>query len=577
MAYRPPLADIAFTLEHVAGLREISTWPGLEHADLETTVGVLEEAGRFVAEVIAPLNRIGDDVGSRLHADGTVTTPTGTPEAYRRFVDAGWAALSFPAEYGGGGFPWVTTIAFQEMMTSANMGFSLCPLLTQGAIELLLHHASEEQRATYLPKLLTGEWTGTMNLTEPDAGSDVGALRSRAVPKDDGSYRISGTKIFITYGEHDLADNIIHLVLARTPGAPAGTKGISVFIVPKFLVSSDGSLGERNAVECLKVEHKLGIHASPTCVMEFDEATGFLIGDECTGMRSMFTMMNNARLSVGLEGLSVAEASFQHAVAYAHDRRQGRVTGASGAEPSAIVEHPDVRLMLGTMRAYIDALRALLYFDASQVDRAKLHPDPDERRSASELVSLLTPVCKAWSTDLGVELSSLGLQVHGGMGFIEETGAAQYWRDSRIAPIYEGTNGIQAIDLVLRKLSLGGGAVFDRLLETVATDAGKTPELAAVLRVTAELRAALAAGRVDDALAGATPFLRMLGTLLGDWLLQRIAAISSGLLDHGDGDGDYLRQRIAVAALYRGRILPSVLGLEASATAGVADLAALAL
>ncbi|MEZ5216993.1 MAG: acyl-CoA dehydrogenase [Ilumatobacteraceae bacterium] len=562
MPYRPPLEEMQFVLEHVAGAGEISSWPGLEHADLGTMAGLLEEAGRFVAEVIAPLQRVGDEQPATRHDDGSVTTPPGTPEAYAKFVDSGWGGISFPEAIGGGGFPWITTIAIQEMLSTANMGFSLCPLLTQGAIELLWHHGSPEQQVTYLPKMVSGEWTGTMNLTEPDAGSDVGALRTKAVKQDDGTYKISGTKIFITYGEHDLADNIVHLVLARTPEAPAGTKGISVFIVPKFVLDANGNPGERNRVECLKIEHKAGIHASPTAVLEFDEATGFLIGEEQTGMRSMFTMMNNARLSVGLQGLSVAEGARQLALQYAHDRIQSRAVGSSEPGPSPIIEHPDVKLMLATMTAGVEAMRSLLYFDAVQVDRAASHPDEAERRAANDLSALLTPICKAWSTDLGVELSSLGIQVHGGMGYIEETGAAQYWRDSRIAPIYEGTNGIQAIDLLLRKLPLGGGAVVDDLFAQVEKEAGDTPALAATRNALGYLRAATTEGRVLDALAGATPFLRMFGNVLGDWLLQRGANAARSLLDAGTGDAEFLKRRVAVADFFRTRILPTTVGLE---------------
>ena len=575
MAYRPPIEHVNFVLEHVAGAGEIATWPGLEHADLETMASLFDEAGRFVAEVVDPLRGPGDEVGSVRNADGTVTTPPGAREAYTKFVESGWSGISFPESVGGGGFPWIATIVVQEFLATASMGFALCPLLTQGAIELLLHHGSEELRETYVPKMVSGEWTGTMNLTEPDAGSDVGALRAKALRSDDGTYRISGTKIFITYGEHDLAENIIHLVLARTPDAPVGTKGISVFVVPKFLVNPDGSLGERNRVECLKIEHKIGIHASPTAVLEFDDAVGYLIGDEQTGMRSMFTMMNNARLSVGLQGLAVAEGARQLATQYSHDRRQSRAVNSTESGPSPIVEHPDVRVMLGTMAAGAEAMRSLLYLDAVNVDRAKHHPDAEVRSAANDLVALLTPICKGWSTDLGTELSSLGIQIHGGMGYVEETGAAVFWRDSRIAPIYEGTNGIQAIDLVLRKLPLGGGSVVDDLFALVEKEAGETDALAATLRAMAYLRSALADKRLEDALAGATPFLTMVGNVLGDWMLQRGAAAARQLLDAGSGDAAFLAQRIAVAAFFRQRILPRTLGLEAAVTAGSAGLAAI--
>ena len=572
MPYRPPLAEIAFALKHHADLDQLATWCGNPSADLATTVGLLEEAGRFVAEVFAPLASTGDEHGCVRNPNGTVSTPPGTPEAYQKFVESGWGGISFPEQFGGGGLPWVVTIAFQEMLAAANMGFSLCPLLTQGAIELLLHHASPQQHDLYLPRMIGGQWTASMNLTEPDAGSDVGALRTTAVPQSDGTYRVSGTKIFITYGEHDLAENIVHLVLARTPNATPGTKGISIFIVPKFVPAADGSCGERNGVECLKIEHKIGIHASPTCVLEFNEAVGFLIGDEGAGMRAMFTMMNNARLSVGVEGLATAEAAYQLAAEYAHNRVQGRLAGARDTGHSPIAAHPDVRLMLATMRAHIDAMRALLYFDAAQVDRAASHPNDDERRDAHNLVALLTPLCKSWCSDVGIEMASLGIQIHGGMGYIEETGAARLWRDSRIAPIYEGTNGIQAIDLVTRKLLLEGGSTLDRLLARVAAEAGETTELAAVQRATQWMRTALGEQRIDDALAGATPYLRMLATVVADWVIQRSASAAQAELDAGSDTVTFLENRIASATVFRNRVLPTVLGLERSATTGYSDL-----
>ena len=381
--YVPPLRDIRFVLEQLVDLDGLSKLEPFAHADPDTVLGVIEESGRFMAEVVAPLNRVGDTAGSTLDGDGTVTTPPGFKEAYRQYVEAGWGAVPFPAEYGGGGFPWLVGVVMQEMLTTANMAFSLCPLLTQGAIDMLPHHGSAEQQATYLPKMVTGEWTGTMNLTEPQAGSDVGAVRTKAVPAGDGTWRITGQKIFITFGEHDLADNIIHLVLARTPDAPPGTKGISCFIVPKFLVNDDGSLGERNDVRCVSIEHKMGIKASPTCVMSYGEAggaVGYLIGEENQGMRYMFTMMNNARLSVGLEGLALAERAYQDALRYAQERRQGRAAGAPAGEQSPIIEHPDVRRMLLTMKASIEAMRALIYTNAVSIDLARHHPDPAERR-----------------------------------------------------------------------------------------------------------------------------------------------------------------------------------------------------
>jgi 3-(methylthio)propanoyl-CoA dehydrogenase len=439
--YVPPLRDIRFVLEQLVDLDGLSKLEAYAHADPETVLGVIEESGKFMAEVIAPLNRVGDTVGSALDGDGNVTTPTGFKQAYRQYVEAGWGAVPFPGEFGGGGFPWLVAVVMQELMNSASMAFALCPLLTQGAIDMLEQHGSPAQQATYLEKMVTGEWAGTMNLTEPQAGSDLGAVRAKAVPADDSTWRISGQKIFITFGEHDLAGNIIHLVLARVPDAPPGTRGISCFIVPKYLVNDDGSLGARNDLGCVSIEHKLGIHASPTCVMSYGDAggaVGHLIGEANQGMRYMFTMMNTARLSVGLQGLAIAERAYQDALRYAQERRQGGVVGAPKRESSPIVEHPDVRRMLLTMKAYIEAMRALLYTNAVSIDLARHHHDLAEREARRELVELLTPVSKAWCTDLGVELASVGLQVHGGMGYVEKTGVAQYLRDSRISPDLRG-------------------------------------------------------------------------------------------------------------------------------------------
>jgi alkylation response protein AidB-like acyl-CoA dehydrogenase len=585
--YSAPLDDMRFVLDHVVDLAGLAALPGYEHADPETVFGVLEESGRFFAQEFGPLNRVGDTEHSRRNGDGSVTTPEGFARAYRRYVDAGWAAVPFPPEYGGGGFPWLVTIAMQEMLTSANMALSLCPLLTQGAIDMLLHYGSEEQRETYLPKMVTGEWSGTMDLTEPQAGSDVGALTTKAVPVDDGSWRITGQKIFITYGEHDLADNIVHLVLARVPDAPPGTRGISCFIVPKFLVNDDGSLGERNCLECVSLEQKLGINASPTCVMAYDGAVGYLIGEPNEGMRYMFKMMNNARLSVGIEGLSLGERAYQQAVAYAAERRQGRAPGAPAGESSPIIDHPDVRRMLLTMRAYIEALRCLAYLNAESLDLAKAHPDQAVRTTRQELADLLTPITKAWGTDLGVELTSLAVQVHGGMGYIEETGVAQYYRDARIAPIYEGTNGIQAMDLVGRKLPMrGGGAMSDFLAGIAATAdelAGSGDVLAAIGKRLADAHATLnqttdwlMAGLADPniAQAGATPYLRMCGMVTGGWLLARSALAANRALADGNGDDDFLRQKIVTARFYAEQLLPQAAALAPAVRAGPADLLA---
>jgi alkylation response protein AidB-like acyl-CoA dehydrogenase len=586
--YAAPLADMRFVLENVVDLPGLAKLPGFEHADPEMVHGALEEAGRFFAQQFAPLNRIGDEQHSRRNDDGSVTTPDGFKAAYQRYVDAGWGGVPFPADYGGGGFPWLVGVVIQEMITSANMGFSLCPLLTQGAIDALMHYGDEAQKETYLPKMVSGEWTGTMNLTEPQAGSDVGALTTKAVPADDGSWRITGQKIFITYGDHDLADNIIHLVLARVPDAPPGTKGISLFIVPKFLVNDDGSLGERNAVDCVSVERKMGINASPTCVMAYEDAVGYLIGEPNRGMRYMFTMMNNARLSVGLEGLALGERAYQQAVAYAHERRQGRAPGAPAGESSPIVDMPDVRRMLLTMRCQIEALRCLAYLNAESIDLARRHPDESVRVWRQELADLLTPLTKGWGTDLGVELTSIAVQVHGGMGYIEETGVAQHFRDARIAPIYEGTNGIQAMDLVGRKLPMRGGGVMKDLqaeISRTVEELGNGGDELALIgdRLDAGLSALrdatdwlLTNGLADpvDALAGATPYLRVCGVVVGGWLLARSAQAAARLLADGQGDAEFLRQKMVTARFYVDQVLPQVHGLVPAVTAGAGDLTA---
>ncbi|MDQ1545941.1 MAG: 3-(methylsulfanyl)propanoyl-CoA dehydrogenase [Actinomycetota bacterium] len=581
--YRPPVSDLAFVLEHVVGYPEIAEYPGYEHADLETVVGLLDEAGDFVVNAVAPTNRIGDTEGAKHQPDGSVVTPAPFRQAYKELVDAGWGSVPFPEEFGGGGFPWTVGLAIQEMLGSANMAFALCPLLTQGAIDALLHYGSDEQKQTYLPKMISGEWTGTMNLTEPQAGSDVGALTTRAVPNADGSFAITGQKIFITFGEHDLADQIVHLVLARTPGAPEGTKGISCFIVPKFLLNGDGSLGGRNGVKCLSIEHKLGIHGSPTCVMEYDGATGYLIGEENLGMRIMFVMMNSARLSVGTQGLALSERAYQDARDYALDRHQGLAIGATGKD-SAIVEFPDVRRMLLTQKAYIAAMRRMMLFNAVHIDKSTHAPDAQTRTRAGEIVGLLTPICKSFGTDLGNELTSLALQVHGGMGFIEETGVAQYYRDVRITAIYEGTNGIQAADLVGRKLGVRDGA---SILEFLAQMREIDGELAAAgddfdsirSELTTQLDALqnatewmLRTGRKDPngILSGSSPYLRMWGLVVGGWLMAR-----SALAAPAAGDNEVADSQLVLARFYAEQLLPQAAGLLGAATGGSEDLFAL--
>src|SRR5712671_1797018 len=474
MTYRAPINDMLLALNHGAGLQAAVKAGHYGDFDNDITTAVLEEAGRFASDVLAPLNRVGDEHGIKLEAD-KVTTAPGWPDAYQRWAAAGWNAVSGPEAFGGQGLPLAINAACTEIWSASNIAFGLCPLLTLSAIEALNTHGSGTLKKTYLEKLVSGEWTGTMQLTEPQAGSDVGALRTRAERAPDGSYRISGQKIFITYGEHDLTDNIIHLVLARLPDAPPGTRGVSLFLVPKFLVKADGALGARNDVRAHSIEHKLGIHGSPTCTMVFGDqggATGYLVGEENRGMACMFTMMNRARLSVGLQGVGIAERATQQALAYARERRQGRVH-QSQTVSSPIIDFPDVKRMLLTMRGLTRAARAICYATGVAIDRSHRDTNDTTRTAASERAALLTPIAKAFSTDVGCEVASLGIQVHGGMGFIEETGAAQHYRDARIAAIYEGTNGIQAIDLVTRKLPLAGGAAVksyvDELKRTAAT------------------------------------------------------------------------------------------------------------
>ncbi|MDX1467759.1 MAG: acyl-CoA dehydrogenase [Acidimicrobiia bacterium] len=587
--YTAPLADMSFVLNHVANLEAISKLNGFQHADPATVDALLEEAGRFFSEVIAPLNRIGDEVGSVLDDDGSVRTPDGFKDAYKMYVESGWAGAHMPAEWGGGGLPYIVGVALNEMFKSANLAFSLCPMLTHGSVEALKHHGDDALVSTYAEKLTVGEWTGTMHLTEPQAGSDVGALRTRAVPKEDGTYRLFGTKIFITWGDHDLAGNIIHFVLARTPDAPPGTRGISMFVVPKFVPDANGEPGERNDYTIVSLEHKLGIHASPTCVISFGDggegAVGYLIGDEMEGMRNMFTMMNAARIGVGEEGLAISERALQQALRYAHERIQGRPVGASAKESVSIVEHPDVRRMLLTMKAYTEAMRALVYVTAQEGDLAA-HGESDEIRSrAGERLSLLTPVVKAWCTDLGVEMASLGIQVHGGMGYVEETGAAQHLRDSRIAPIYEGTNGIQAIDLVLRKLTLRDGAVIEELITdmTEALSDMNDHEQLALFRdqlttavqgladTSGWLIGQIAEGHTNDALAGATPFLTQLGTVAGGWLMAKAAV--AALRQPANVDPGFLADKITTARFYGEHLLPKANGLVPTIKAGYTLLA----
>src|SRR5580765_6835865 len=466
--YRAPLAEMQFVMTELAGLDEVAQLPGFEDATPDTVAAILEEADKFATDVLDPLNRIGDREGARLDADGNVSTAAGFKDAYRKFCELGWNGLSKSADYGGQGMPQLVAAAIDEMWNAANMAFELCPMLTSGAIEAIERNGSEALKRIYLPKMVSGEWTGTMNLTEPQAGSDLAAVRSKAVRQPDGTYVISGNKIFITYGDHDYTDNIVHLVLARTPDAPPGTKGISLFVVPKFIVNTDGSLGAHNDVRCVSLEHKLGIHASPTAVLAFGDragAVGYIVGEENRGLEYMFVMMNLARFGVGMQGVGIAERAYQRARDYARDRVQGRVAGAARDAAGGIIGHPDVRRMLMTMRAQTEAARALGYVTAAALDRAHRHPDADVRKRELAFAELMIPVVKGWNTEIAQQTAYLGVQVHGGMGYIEESGAAQYARDARITTIYEGTTGIQANDLIGRKIARDGGKALVAAIE----------------------------------------------------------------------------------------------------------------
>jgi alkylation response protein AidB-like acyl-CoA dehydrogenase len=587
MTYRAPVADIAFALRHAARFAAARE-AGVYDLDDDTLSAVLDEAGKFATDVLAPLNRVGDLHGTPFK-DGVVTTPPGWKEAYTRWAAAGWNGLASPEAFGGQGLPTAVNAACVEMWNSASMAFGIGPVLTMAAINALALHGSEALKATYLPKLVSGEWMGTMQLTEPQAGSDVGALRTRAERAADGSYRITGSKIFITYGEHDLTDNIIHFVLARLPDAPPGTRGISLFLVPKFLLAADGAPGARNDVHAHSVEHKLGIHGSPTCTMVYGDnggATGFLVGEENRGMVCMFTMMNEARLAVALQGVAIAETATQQATQYARERRQGQVRGREPGTPATqsapIIAHPDVRRMLMTMRGLTRAARAICYATAVAIDRSQ-RGEPAARAAAHERASLLTPVAKAFATDIGSEVASLGVQVHGGMGYIEETGAAQHFRDARIAQIYEGTNGIQAIDLVIRKLPMSGGAAvgayLDEMRQSVAAvNAANDPAFGATGARLGEAVEHLARatewllGKLerepDAALAGATPYLRLFALAAGGCMLTDEALAALRVAGEADAPG-----RVAVARFFAENLTTAAGGLAANVTDGAGSIA----
>jgi alkylation response protein AidB-like acyl-CoA dehydrogenase len=581
--YRAPVAEMRFLIEEIAGLKDIRQWPGCEEASEDVVTAILDEAAKFASEALAPLNRIGDKHGCRLDNDAVITPP-GWKEAYQQFCEAGWGGLTAPAEYGGQGLPQALGVAVEEMWNAANMAFALCPMLTTGAVDALLIAGSSEIKSIYLPKMIAGQWSGTMNLTEPQAGSDLALIRTRAEPQPDGSYRLFGQKIFITYGEHDLTENIIHLVLARLPDAPPGVKGISLFVVPKYLVNPDGSLGARNDVRCVSIEHKLGIHASPTCVMAYGDVQGavsYLVGEPNAGLKYMFIMMNAARHAVGVQGVAIAERAYQQALAYAHERKQGRDL-TSGAGPVTIDRHPDVQRMLLTIKARTEACRALAYYAAGLFDRAFHHPDAAEREQALLLGELFIPLVKGGATEMSIGATSLAVQVHGGMGYVEETGVAQHFRDARITTIYEGTTGIQANDLVGRKLMRDQGATLKRLLGMVEMTckelaASGDATLAAIgARLTPALtawgKAALWLGEnarhnTLGAFAAAVPFLELSSLVAGGWLLARAAQIAQQRLAEGTPDARFYQAKIASARFYADHLLPQAQALAASLTA----------
>jgi 3-(methylthio)propanoyl-CoA dehydrogenase len=587
--YHPPLQDMLFVLRELAPLDRINHLPGCEDATPDLAAAILAEAGKFATGVLSPLNVSGDREGARWR-DGSVNTASGWPQAYRRFVEGGWNALSCDPAHGGQGLPRLVSAVVEEMWNGANVAFALCPMLTRGAIEAVELRGSEALKATYLPKMVSGEWTGTMNLTEPQAGSDLAAVRTRAVPQSDGTYRIQGQKIFITYGEHDLTDNIVHLVLARTPDAPEGVKGISLFLVPKFLVNADGGLGARNDVRCVSIEHKLGIHASPTAVLAFGDnegATGWLIGEENQGLAYMFIMMNAARYSVGLEGIGLAERAYQRALAYAHDRVQGSEAGSPSRDKVAIIRHPDVRRMLLLMKSRTEAMRAMACVVAAAMDVARCDADAARRQQSQAFVDLMIPVVKGWSTESAVEIASLGVQIHGGMGYIEETGAAQHLRDASITPIYEGTTGIQAADLIGRKIARDEGAAIGQVIVQMRAvvqqlAAQQEPSLRAIggsldegvdaLERAVRYIVATYGPDVRSASVGAVPFLELFGTVAGGWQMARAALAATQRLAEGDGDACFHRAKQLTARFYADHVMTRAAGLARTIVAGASSV-----
>ncbi len=567
MAFSAPVTEQTFVLKHIVGIEALAQHERFADATPDMVQAIVEGIGAFAEGEFAPLNRIGDTVGARLK-DGKVVMPEGFVAAYKAYVANAWGSINAPSAFGGQGLPFSMATVALDSLGAANMAFALCPILSVGAIEAINHHGSERQKQLFLPKLSTGEWSGTMNLTEPQAGSDVGALKSTATPRGDGTYQIKGTKIYISFGDHDMAENIVHLVLARTPDSPAGTKGISLFLVPKYQVAKDGSISKANDIKVVSIEHKMGINASPTCVLAFGEegeCIGELIGPEFGGMRAMFTMMNNARLNVGLQGVQIAEAATQKAIWFARERVQSAKASGPSRESVAIVEHPDVRRMLLRMKAGTQAIRALLYVASGYVDRATLG-----EAGAQDMVDLLTPLAKTYGTDMGSEIASLGIQVHGGMGFVEETGAAQFYRDIRIAAIYEGTNGIQAADLVGRKLAMQGGDVIRNHLAAISQDATNQPGLSALSAACAEVTEYMLSASVDDRLAGSYAYTNMMSVVTAGWLMLKQLRAAQTEIDAGD-TSPFLKAKIVACRYYLDVMVPEAFAFKGSAMAG-ADL-----